>query len=63
MQSAIGTGPQEQAQRRRARRQKICFAFGNLGQSAFYNAMSTFFMTYTSRPRCSCAWTRASRPA
>ena len=35
MQSAIGTGPQEQAQRRRARRQKICFAFGNLGQSAF----------------------------
>ncbi|MDE5640608.1 MAG: MFS transporter, partial [Bifidobacterium castoris] len=42
----MGTGPQARAQRRRARRQKICFALGNLGQSAFYNAMSTFFMTY-----------------
>lgn len=27
-------------------RQRIAFAFGNLGQAAFYNAMSTFFMTY-----------------
>lgn len=25
---------------------KIAYAFGNLGQSAFYNAMSTFFMVY-----------------
>ncbi len=28
-------------------RQRIAFAIGNLGQAAFYNAMSTFFMTYT----------------
>ena len=27
-------------------RQRAAFAFGNLGQAAFYNAMSTFFMTY-----------------
>ena len=25
---------------------KMAYAFGNLGQSAFYNAMSTFFMVY-----------------
>ena len=31
----------------RSMRQRVAFAFGNLGQAAFYNAMSTFFMTYT----------------
>lgn len=45
MHSAMGTGPQRERSGA-ARRQKICFALGNLGQSAFYNAMSTFFMTY-----------------
>ena len=26
--------------------QRIAYAFGNLGQAAFYNTMSTFFITY-----------------
>ena len=26
--------------------QRIAYACGNLGQSAFYNAMSTYFVTY-----------------
>lgn len=26
--------------------QRICYAFGNLGQAAFYNALSTYFVTY-----------------
>ena len=26
--------------------QKIAYAFGNLGQAAFYNTMSTFFITF-----------------
>ena len=25
---------------------RICYAIGNLGQAAFYNALSTFFVTY-----------------
>ena len=24
---------------------RICYAIGNLGQAAFYNALSTFFVT------------------
>jgi lactose/raffinose/galactose permease len=26
--------------------QRIAYACGNLGQAAFYNAMSTYFVTY-----------------
>ena len=25
---------------------RICYAIGNLGQAAYYNALSTFFVTY-----------------
>ena len=25
---------------------RICYAIGNLGQAAFYNALSTYFVTY-----------------
>lgn len=56
--------PQSATHQRRTKakgsaRQRIAFAIGNLGQAAFYNAMSTFFMTYT-RPRCSHEPTRRS---
>ena len=27
--------------------QRIAYACGNLGQAAFYNAMSTYFVTYS----------------
>lgn len=26
--------------------QRVAYAFGNLGQSAFYNALSTYFIVY-----------------
>ena len=29
--------------------QRIAYACGNLGQAAFYNAMSTYFVTYVTR--------------
>ena len=38
---------QRQTKAKGSARQRIAFAIGNLGQAAFYNAMSTFFMTYT----------------
>ena len=35
--------------------QRIAYACGNLGQAAFYNAMSTYFVTYVTKiGRASC---------
>lgn len=42
--------------------QRIAYACGNLGQAAFYNAMSTYFVTYTSPAACSSATARLSPP-
>lgn len=42
--------------------QRIAYACGNLGQSAFYNAMSTYFIV-TSPAACSRALTRRLRPS
>lgn len=41
--------------------QRIAYACGNLGQAAFYNAMSTYFVTY-SPAACSSATARLSPP-
>lgn len=37
--------------------QRIAYACGNLGQAAFYNAMSTYFVTYVTAA-CSSATAR-----
>lgn len=37
--------------------QRIAYACGNLGQAAFYNAMSTYFVTYVT----SCLFVSYSR--
>lgn len=42
--------------------QRIAYACGNLGQSAFYNAMSTYFISM-SPAACSRALTRRLRPS
>ena len=42
--------------------QRIAYACGNLGQSAFYNAMSTYFIAM-SPAACSRALTRRLRPS
>lgn len=42
--------------------QRIAYACGNLGQSAFYNAMSTYFVVYVTSS-CSLASTRRWRPS
>lgn len=41
--------------------QRIAYACGNLGQAAFYNAMSTYFVTYVTSS-CSSATARLSPP-
>lgn len=41
--------------------QRIAYACGNLGQAAFYNAMSTYFVTYVTAA-CSSATARLSPP-
>lgn len=43
--------------------QRIAYACGNLGQSAFYNAMSTYFIVYVTGCLCSRALTRRLRPS
>lgn len=32
---------------------RASYAFGNLGQAAFYNALSTYFVTYYAAQLCS----------
>ena len=38
--------PLSGGEKRARMRQRVAYAFGNLGQAAFYNALSTYFMVY-----------------
>lgn len=42
--------------------QRVAYACGNLGQSAFYNALSTYFVVYVTAP-CSLVSIKASPPS